>query len=356
MRSRYETARRILVFWTLFIGIGAVGGAAMMLLDPSGKTMGMDGMLPYFQVLPFAEVVFQDLAFSGIALFIVNGLTNLAAAGLLLARKKAGVVLGGIFGVTLMLWICIQFYIFPPNFMSTIYFIFGFCQAAAGYAAWVFRRQESFTVNMADYPHIGSDPTRLVAYFSRMGYGKKMACEEAERTGAALYEVRSSERTEGTLGFWWCGRYGMHRWAMPIQPVEIDLSACRHVTIVSPIWVFALAAPMRSFCQAAAGVPKSALAGPVGPAEQRVSTTASTMTSTRQAAQRPKTARLRRFLLVFLGGCLGVRGGIPAPPCCRAGPAPETALCARAGLRYTLRSSATMMPSLCLWQHRTIPA
>ena len=224
MRSRYETARRILVFWTLFIGIGAVGGAAMMLLDPSGKTMGMDGMLPYFQVLPFAEVVFQDLAFSGIALFIVNGLTNLAAAGLLLARKKAGVVLGGIFGVTLMLWICIQFYIFPPNFMSTIYFIFGFCQAAAGYAAWVFRRQESFTVNMADYPHIGSDPTRLVAYFSRMGYGKKLACEEAERTGAALYEGRSSERTEGTLGFWWCG-----------------------------IWVFALAAPMRSFCQAAAG-------------------------------------------------------------------------------------------------------
>ena len=253
MRSRYETARHILVFWTLFIGIGAVGGAAMMFLDPSGKTMGMDGMLPYFQVLPFAEVVFQDLAFSGIALLIVNGLTNLAAAGLLLARKKAGVTLGGIFGVTLMLWICIQFYIFPPNFMSTIYFIFGFCQAATGYAAWVFRRQESFTVNMADYPHIGSDPTRLVVYFSRMGYGKKLACEEAERTGAALYEVRSSERTEGTLGFWWCGRYGMHRWAMPIRPVESDLSACRHVTIVSPIWVFALAAPMRSFCQAAAG-------------------------------------------------------------------------------------------------------
>ena len=52
---------------------------------------------------------------------------------------------------------------------------------------------------------------------------------------------------------------------------------------------------------------------------------ASTMTSTRQAAQRPKTARLRRVLLVFLGGCLGVRGGTPAPPCCRAGPAPETA-------------------------------
>ena len=40
---------------------------------------------------------------------------------------------------------------------------------------------------------------------------------------------------------------------MPIQPVDIDLSAYRHVTICSPIWVFALAAPVRSFCQAAAG-------------------------------------------------------------------------------------------------------
>ena len=252
-RSRYQTARRILIFWTLFIGIGAVGGALMMLLDPSGKAVGMDAMLPYFQVLPFAEVVFQDLTFSGWALLIVNGLTNLTAAALLLARKRAGAVLGGIFGVTLMLWIVIQFYMFPLNFMSTAYFIFGLCQAAASYAAWVFRKQEAFTVNRADYPHIGDDPTRLVVFFSRMGYVRKVAYEEANRTGAAVYEIKAAERTEGTLGFWWCGRYGMHKWAMPIQPVDIDLSAYRHVTICSPIWVFALAAPVRSFCQAAAG-------------------------------------------------------------------------------------------------------
>ena len=146
-KSRFQRARRALIFWTLFIGIGAVGGAAMMLVDPSGRAMGMDAMLPYFQVLPFAEVVFQDFTFSGWALLIVNGLTNLTAAGLLLAKKRAGVVLGGVFGVTLMLWICIQFYMFPLNFMSTSFFVFGLAQAATGWAAWVFLRQETFSVN-----------------------------------------------------------------------------------------------------------------------------------------------------------------------------------------------------------------
>ena len=135
MRSRYNTARRILIFWTLFVGIGAVGGAAGMLIDPSGKAMGMDAMLPYFQVLPFADTLFCDFTFSGFALLIVNGLTNLTAAVLLLRRKRSGVILGGVFGVTLMLWICIQFYMFPLNFMSTAYFIFGLAQAITGYAA-----------------------------------------------------------------------------------------------------------------------------------------------------------------------------------------------------------------------------
>ena len=117
-KSRLKIARRVLLFWTLFIGLGALAGGYGMIADPSGKAMGMDAMLPYFQVLPFAEVLFRDLFFSGIALIVVNGITNLTAAALLLAKKKSGLILGGIFGVTLMLWICIQFYMFPLNVMS----------------------------------------------------------------------------------------------------------------------------------------------------------------------------------------------------------------------------------------------
>lgn len=252
-KSRFLPTRWALIFWTLFIGIGAVCGAVGMLADPTGKLLGMDAMLPYFQKLPLADILYRNYLFPGFALLVVNGLTNLTAAGLLLARKRFGVILGGVFGVTLMLWICIQFYIFPLNFMSTIYFLFGLLQAITGYMAWVFEKQEQFSVSEADYSGIGTNPKRLVVYFSRMGYTKKSALEEASRTGAYLYEIKSTERTAGTLGFWWCGRYGMHRWPMSIEQIDIDLTRFEHVTICSPIWVFHLAAPVRAFCRQASG-------------------------------------------------------------------------------------------------------
>lgn len=215
--------------------------------------MGMDALLPYFQVLPFADVLFQNYVFSGIMLLLVNGVTNLIAAVLLFLKKKSGIILGSVFGITLMLWICIQFVIFPPNFMSTIYFIFGFLQAMKGYMAFVFYHQETFTINESDYPNIGTSHQTLVVYFSRMGYTKKIALEEANKLGADLYEIKAKERTEGTLGFWWCGRFGMHRWAMPIEPISIDLSSYERVMICAPIWVFSLSSPVRSFCQMAKG-------------------------------------------------------------------------------------------------------
>ncbi len=252
-KSRYKSAKRVLVFWTLFIGIGALAGALAMLIDPTGKIMGMDAMLPYFHKLPFADVLFNNFTFSGIALLIVNGITNLTAAVLLLKNKKIGVVLGGVFGVTLMLWICIQFYIFPFNFMSTAYFIFGFCQAVTGYAAYVFFKQENFYFNENDYFNIGTDKSKLVVFFSRMGYTKKIAFETANRTGADIYEIKTTEKISGTLGFWWCGRFGMHRWDMPIEKIDVDLSLYKEVTICSPVWVFSIAAPIRSFLKQANG-------------------------------------------------------------------------------------------------------
>lgn len=256
--SRYNIARKILIFWCLFIGIGAVAGAVGMLTATDGSNLGMQPMLPYFQVLPFAQYLFQDFLFPGIALLCVNGIPNLTAAVLLLKKKKSGIVCGTIFGVTLMAWITIQFVIFPANFMSTIYFCFGILQALTGLAAWIFYNQELFSIDENDYPDIGKNKSRLVVYFSRMGYTRKAALEEANRTGAMLYEIKSTEPIGGTLGFWWCGRFGMHRWEMPAQEVKIDVSTYEQVTICSPIWIFRIAAPVRTFCNKMSGKIKKA--------------------------------------------------------------------------------------------------
>ena len=252
-KSRYNTARKWLIFWTLFIGIGAVAGSVGMFADPSGKAMGMDAMLPYFKKLPFADVLFKDYLFSGFALLIVNGLTNLTASAFLFAKKRVGAILGTIFGVTLMLWICIQFYMFPFNFMSTSYFFFGLFQAICGYCACVFEKQERFRVDISDYPNIGTNKNQLVVYFSRMGYVKKQAFIEAQMTGAEVYEVKATEKTGGTLGFWWCGRFAMHGWEMPIEPIAVDLTKYEKVTICTPVWAFSLSAPIRAFCRQASG-------------------------------------------------------------------------------------------------------
>lgn len=247
-KSRLIPTRIALIFWCVFIGVGAVFGATSMITDPTGKSLQMDLMLPYFQKLPFADILFQDYLFSGFALLIVNGISNLIAAVLLFARKKSGIVLGTTFGITLMLWICIQFYMFPANPLSISYFIFGFLQAITGYMAYVFYCQETFVCNEADYTKIGTDSKKLVVYFSRLGYTKKIALEEANNSGSKVLELHAKEPTQGTLGFWWCGRFGMHRWEMPIEEINEDLSQYDEVTICTPIWVFDISAPIRAFC------------------------------------------------------------------------------------------------------------
>ena len=128
MKSRYKIAKNFLFFWTLFIGIGAVGGAVMMIADPSGKTMGMDAMLPYFQKLPFAEYVFRDFLFSGIALLIVNGITNLTASVLLFGNKKAGIYCGGIFGITLCFGYVYSFICFRLTLCRPSILFLDFCK------------------------------------------------------------------------------------------------------------------------------------------------------------------------------------------------------------------------------------
>ena len=75
----------------------------------------------------------------------------------------------------------------------------------------------------------------LVVYFSRMGYTKQIAYEKANELGATIIELKTKEKTNGTLRFWWCGRYGMHKWRMNIEKLNININEYKNVIIVSPI-------------------------------------------------------------------------------------------------------------------------
>lgn len=147
-----------------------------------------------------------------------------------------------------MLWITIQFVIFPTNAISICYFIFGFTQLLTAIATFIYDAQSKFAFNENDYPNINNNSKTLVVYFSRMGYTKKYAYQVENDNKCALLELTTKETTKFTKGFWWCGRFGMHEWPMLIDEINIDLSKFDKIIICSPIWVFKVCGPIRDFC------------------------------------------------------------------------------------------------------------
>ena len=244
---RFKVFKVIVLVISIFVGVGAFVGGIAMLIEPNGSILRMEALLPYFQVLPFADILFQNYIFPGIALIIVNGISNTVASILMLRNKRIGYILGTLFGFTLMLWIIIQFVIFPMNALDIIYFTLGVLQLLTGYIALVSYNQVFFKFNENDYQDIDKESKTLVVYFSRKKFTKKIAYEIADKEKANIKELITKERTEGDLGFWWCGRFGMHAWPMETEPLDVELNAYSKIVLVTPIWVFKMCSPMRDF-------------------------------------------------------------------------------------------------------------
>jgi len=84
-----------------------------------------------------------------------------------------------------------------------------------------------------------------------------LAYQIADNEGADILELETPERTKGNLGFWWCGRFGMHKWGMPLKELKLDPVKYDLVIICSPTWVFSVSAPVREFCKMYSGKLKS---------------------------------------------------------------------------------------------------
>lgn len=118
--------RGILIFWTLFVGVGALWGSLMMWIDPSGARLQMQPLLgPIREMFPWLHGLFENFIFAGIVLFCVNGITQLLSAWLCIHRHKSAVGCAMVCGAILMLWCAFEWILWGFNLLSNLYFLFG---------------------------------------------------------------------------------------------------------------------------------------------------------------------------------------------------------------------------------------
>ena len=117
---------------TLFIAVGAVGGAVMMWMDPTGVSWGGEPMLDLLRAkMPWPDVLFKNFIPSGFALLAVNGLPQFLAALLLFKNHPWAYRAVLACGIILMLWIVLEWWIWGFVALSNIFFVLGLIEVIA---------------------------------------------------------------------------------------------------------------------------------------------------------------------------------------------------------------------------------
>ena len=117
---------------TLFIGIGAVGGAVMMWIDPMGVKWGGEPLLELLRAkMPWPDIFFRNFILSGFVLLFLNGVTQLAATYLLFKKHPLAQWSVLACGIILMLWIVLEGWVWGFNAISNLYFVLGLVETVA---------------------------------------------------------------------------------------------------------------------------------------------------------------------------------------------------------------------------------
>ena len=116
---------------TLFIAVGAIGGAVMMWTDPTGISWGGEPMLDLLRAkMPWPDIFFKDFIPSGYVLLAVNGLPQLLGAIMLFKNHRLAYWVCFACGIILMLWIALEWHIWGFVALSNIFFVLGIMEAA----------------------------------------------------------------------------------------------------------------------------------------------------------------------------------------------------------------------------------
>jgi hypothetical protein len=105
-----------------FVALGALVAGVMFLIEPSGRLLQAPPDM--LKGSPFSNFIVP-----GIILLAVNGIGQAYAAYLTLTRHRHAGILGGVFGLGLVIWIFVQVTLIGGGaWIQNLYFCFGIVQ------------------------------------------------------------------------------------------------------------------------------------------------------------------------------------------------------------------------------------
>lgn len=108
------------------IGLGATGGGFMLVIDPSGGTLGVPSSL-------LDGSIFPNFIIPGIFLMVVNGFGSIMGAVFSFTKRRYTQEIAIVLGVILVSWIVIQVIIIKSiGWLHVIYFILGIIELWLG--------------------------------------------------------------------------------------------------------------------------------------------------------------------------------------------------------------------------------
>lgn len=108
-------ARLIAIFMLIINGLCACAGGVILLVDPTGNSMGLGDPSQL-------NIAFPDYSVPGLLLFLLVGVLSLVAAGFTIAKAKTYPTIILLQGAILTGWIMVQVYLLPDTHLLQLVF------------------------------------------------------------------------------------------------------------------------------------------------------------------------------------------------------------------------------------------
>ena len=132
---------RILLILHIVVGIGALFGGMLAILNPGG----LEEMELSTEILRYSP--FNTFLIPGLILFIVIGLGNLSGAATMLLKSKHQGYISSVFSWALVIWIAVQCIMLREIvFLHILFFVIGLVQAAL--SAYILLKQRLFPADI----------------------------------------------------------------------------------------------------------------------------------------------------------------------------------------------------------------